>query len=357
MKIGVIGCGYWGPNLIRNFNAIPECEMVVCADLKEENRLRMKRLYPGVRVTADHTEIVADPTITAIAVATPAYLHHPLAQACLQAGKHVLVEKPLATSVDECKNLITLARKSRKILMVGHTFEYSPAVKKAKEILASGELGDVLYARTARLNLGLFQPDINVIWDLAPHDISILLYLLGKECLAVNGQGRAHYFEGIEDVATATLHFKDGNFATIETSWLDPYKIRSMTLVGTKKMLVYDDIHPNEKIKIFDKGVDAPRHYDNYGEFQFAYRYGDISSPRIEDGEPVRIECEHFLECIRENRTPRSDGESGLRVVSILEAICESMRQNGSLVKLRDAAQPKNGRGRNGFGRKVAASP
>ncbi len=337
LKIGVIGCGYWGPNLIRNFKALPECEMSICADLHESNRFRMSRLYPDVRVTADHKEIVGNDTISAVAIATPAHLHYPLAKECLLAGKHVLVEKPLATTSEECLGMINLAQKAGKILMVGHTFEYSPGVNKTKEILASGELGEILYARCARLNLGLFQSDINVIWDLAPHDISILLYLLGKPCVAVNGQGKAHYFKNIEDIATATLHFADGKFATVETSWLDPYKIRRMTLVGTKKMLVYDDIHPSEKIKIFDKGVDVPPYYDTFGDFQFAYRYGDIASPRIEDGEPVRIECQHFIDCIKENRTPRSDGFSGLRVVGILEAICSSIKQNGALVRLNDS--------------------
>ena len=218
--------------------------------------------------------------------------------------------------------------------MVGHTFEYAAAVNKAKELVKNEELGDILYVSSSRLNLGLFQSDINVIWDLVPHDISILLYILEKEPSKVNAQGKAHYFENIEDVATATLHFDNGEIAFIHASWLDPYKVRKMTIVGSKKMLVYDDTHPNEKIKIFDKGIDAPPHYDTYGEFQFSYRYGDIYSPRIDDHEPVKIECEHFLECIRDGKTPKSDGNSGLRVVKILEAISASMKTGGALIDM-----------------------
>ncbi|MFQ5709357.1 MAG: Gfo/Idh/MocA family protein [bacterium] len=355
MNVSVIGCGYWGPNLIRNFYSAPDCHVSICADLDVKKLERMRRLFPGIQVTTDYKDILRDPAIDAVAIATPVYLHYSLAKECLEAGKHIFVEKPLAASTEECIDLISLAEENGKILMVGHTFEYNPAVNKAKEILESGEIGDVLYIRCARLNLGLFQPDINVIWDLAPHDISILLYLLGKNPISVNGQGQSHYFEKIEDVATATLNFDNGQIAFLYASWLDPYKVRKMTIVGTKKMLVYDDTHPNEKIKIFDKGIEAPAQYDNFGEFQFSYRYGDIFSPRIEEREPVKIECEHFLGCIRENKAPRSDGYSGMRVVAILEAICESMKRKGALISMEngfafeptqpsdDSANGKNG--------------
>ncbi|RMD86754.1 MAG: gfo/Idh/MocA family oxidoreductase [Calditrichaeota bacterium] len=345
MNIAVIGCGYWGPNLIRNFNAINECNIDLCCDLDPKKLERMTCLFRGIKVTTDFKEIINAKSIDAVAIATPVHTHYNLAKACLLANKHVLVEKPLASSSDECMELIRISKEMNKILMVGHTFEYSPAVNKAKEILQSGEIGDILYISSLRLNLGLFQTDINVVWDLAPHDISIILYLLNKVPTIVNAQGKAHYFENIEDVATETLHFNNGEVAFLHQSWLDPYKVRKMTIVGTKKMLVYDDVQSNEKIKIFDKGIDAPPHYDTFAEFHFAYRYGDIFSPRIEEREPLRIECEHFLECIRAKKTPRTDGYSGLRVVSILEAMNYSMNNNGSAVQingLKKAVKDKN---------------
>lgn len=332
MNIAVIGCGYWGPNLIRNFYSIQDCCMDVCCDLDERKLERMKGLYPRVRVTSDYRKILEAKEIAAVAIATPVFTHYNLAKACLQADKHVLVEKPLASSRKQCLDLIRIAREMDKVLMVGHTFEYTAAVNKAKEIVRDGVLGEVLYISSERLNLGLFQPDINVVWDLAPHDISIILYLLGKEPVAVSGQGKAHYYENIEDVATATLYFDNHEVAFLHQSWLDPYKIRKMTIVGSKKMLVYDDVQVNEKIKIFDKGVDAPPHYDTFAEFHFAYHYGDIYSPRLEEQEPVKVECEHFLECIRESKTPRSDGFSGLRVVAIIEEICNSMHNAGRAI-------------------------
>jgi len=218
--------------------------------------------------------------------------------------------------------------------MVGHTFEYTAAVNKVKEIIASGELGKILYISCTRVNLGLFQPDINVVWDLAPHDISIILYLMGEVPVSINSQGKAHFNHEIEDVATTTLNFKNGLIAFIHNSWLDPNKIRRTTIVGSRKMLVYDDIEPQEKIKIFDKGVEVPPYYDTFADFQYSYRYGDIHSPRIDDYEPLKKVCDHFIECIKTGRTPLSDGYSGLRVVSILEAANKSLKQNGKAISL-----------------------
>jgi predicted dehydrogenase len=307
-----------------------------CCDLDQEKVERMRSLFPDIRVTDNYKEVLETPEIDAVAIATPVYAHHKLAKECLQAKKHVLVEKPLAASREHCLDLIRAAKEMDKVLMVGHTFEYTAAVNKIKDIIEDGQLGEVLYLSSLRLNLGLFQPDINVIWDLAPHDISIILYLLGKEPVTVNGQGKAHFIDNIEDVATATLHFDNGEIAFLHQSWLDPCKIRKMTVVGTKKMLVYDDVEPNEKIKIFDKGVKAPPHYDTFAEFHLAYHYGDVFSPRIEEREPLKVECEHFLECIREKKTPRSDGNSGLRVVAIIEAICKSIRSSGAAIQISD---------------------
>ena len=330
LNVAVIGCGYWGPNLIRNFNQISSCNMLACCDLSEENLTRIRNLYPGIIATTNCQEVLQNPDIDAVAIATPVFSHWELGKKCLQHNKHILIEKPMASNSEQCIDLINTAKKHEKVIMVGHTFEYTAAVNKAKEIVDSGELGDIHYISSTRVNLGLFQPDINVIWELAPHDISIISYLLEEAPIGVGGQGKAHYNKDIEDVAQMTLNYSNGTIAFIHNSWLDPDKIRKTTIVGNKKMLVYNDISPNEKIKIYDKGVEAPPYYDTYAEFQFSYRYGDIYTPRIEEYEPLKRECEHFLECIRESKTPKSDGYSGLRVVSILEAANKSIENGGA---------------------------
>ncbi len=335
--IGIIGCGYWGPNLVRNFNQLPDCRVLACSDTDVAKLKRMETLFPGIQTTTDFRKILRNPDIDAVGIATPVRTHHPLARKCLLHDKHVFVEKPLCHSSEACLDLIHLAKQKGRILMVGHTFEYTAAVNKIKEIIREGELGDILYISSMRLNLGIFQKDINVGWDLAPHDISIILYLLEDDCVSINCQGKGHYDKAIEDVASLTLHFRSGAVAFIYNSWLDPKKVRQTTFVGKKKMLLYDDTESQEKIKIYDKGVEAPPYYDNYGEFAFSYRYGDIYSPRIEDYEPLRHECSHFLECIDHNLTPRSCGISGLRVVSVLEAANESMKRNGLAMQVEHA--------------------
>jgi len=335
ITIGIIGCGYWGPNLIRNYNQLPNCNMLMCCDLDEKKLDRMKTLYPGIGATNDVSEVLNNPEIDAVGIATPVFTHYDLAKEALLHDKHVFVEKPLCHSSEACLDLIHLAEQKGKVLMVGHTFEYTAAVNKIKEIIKSGELGEILYISSVRLNLGLFQPDINVIWDLAPHDISIITYILGDHPTSVNGQGKGHYRKDIEDVATITLNFANGAIAFVHSSWLDPNKVRRTTIVGSKKMLVYNDTEPQEKIKIYDKGVDAPPYYDTFGEFAFSYRYGDIYSPRIQDYEPLRMECSHFLECIEKHQAPRSDGYSGMRVVSVLEAASESLKRDGKAVPVK----------------------
>ena len=330
LNIAVVGCGYWGPNLIRNFSQLQDCHMNTCCDLDEKKLQRINALYPQMKTTESLADILVDETIDAVAIATPVYTHAELGKKCLNHKKHVMIEKPLASSSNECFDLIKLADKNKKVLMTGHTFEYTAAVNKIREIINSGELGEIIYISSSRLNLGLFQPDINVIWDLAPHDISIILYLLDEFPDGINASGKAHFKEGIEDVATITLNFPNGTIAFIHNSWLDPNKVRKMTFVGSKKMLVYNDISTNEKIKIFDKGVEAPPYYDSYAEFHFSYRYGDIYIPIIHEHEPLKKECMHFLDCIRYRKSPRSDGHSGLRVVSILEAANESLRNFGA---------------------------
>jgi len=334
MKVAVIGCGYWGPNLIRNFVQSNKIEELTCCDLDQKRLDRMKNLYPSVKVLSDYKELLQKPDLDAVAIATPVKTHYPLAKEFLSRGKHVLIEKPLTHSYDTALELVKLAEEKERVLMVGHTFEYTAAVNKIKSIVENGELGKILYISCIRVNLGLFQPDINVVWDLAPHDISIILYIHGETPISVNSQGKAHFKPGIEDVATTTLNYNNGVIAFIHSSWLDPNKIRRTTIVGSRRMLVYDDIEPQEKIKIYDKGVEVPPYYDTYAEFQFSYRYGDIHSPRIEDYEPLKKECEHFLTCIEKGVCPLSDGYSGLRVVSILEAASKSLKLSGKSVNI-----------------------
>ncbi len=332
MKVAVVGCGYWGPNLVRNFIQSNKVEQIICCDQSQNRLARMKNLYPSVITVTDYRELLEDPDLDAAAIATPVRTHYPLAKDFLSRGKHVFVEKPFTHSYESALELTHLAEEKNCVLMVGHTFEYTAAVNKVKEIVDSGELGRILYVSCTRVNLGLFQPDINVVWDLAPHDISIILYIMGEIPVTVNSQGKAHFRPDIEDVATTTLNFKNGMIAFIHNSWLDPNKIRRTTFVGTRKMLVYDDIENQEKIKIYDKGVEVPRYYDTFADFQFSYRYGDIYSPRIDDCEPLRKLCEHFIECIKSGRTPHTDGHNGLRVVSILEAAGKSLKQGGKAI-------------------------
>ena len=334
LSIAVVGCGYWGPNLVRNLNSLNACEKVICCDTDPDRLVSIQALYPNVELATEIEQILANDEIQAVVVATPIATHYELARRSLLAGKHVLVEKPLAMSSAECEELTRIARQVNRVLMVGHTFEYSVAIHKAKEIIDSGELGQVLYFNFSRLNLGPYRPDVNVVWDLAAHDVSILLYLLRVEPSGVCGHGQDFLQPGIEDVATAFLYFDNGTVALMNHSWLDPYKVRRMTVVGTRKMLVYDDVSQLEKIKIFDKGIDAPVEHDTFGEFHFAYRYGDIHSPRIEEEEPLKLECQEFIRSILNGSAPRSDGESGTRVVRVLEAMTESMRRRGTYVAI-----------------------
>jgi len=336
MKVAVIGCGYWGPNLIRNFVQSNKVEELICCDLDRKRLDHMKNLYPTVQVLSDYKGLLEKPDLDAVAIATPVNTHYPIAKEFLTQGKHAFVEKPLTHSYEAGLELVKIAEEKKKILMVGHTFEYTAAVNKVKSIVENGELGRILYISSTRVNLGLFQPDINVVWDLAPHDISIILYILGETPVSVNSQGKAHFNARIEDVATTTLNFKNGIIAFIHSSWLDPNKIRRTTIVGSKKMLVYDDIDSQEKIKIYDKGVEVPAYYDTYGDFQYSYRYGDIYSPRIEDYEPLKKECDHFLECIRTGKPSLSDGYSGLRVVAVLEASSRSLKLSGRSVPVQN---------------------
>jgi predicted dehydrogenase len=334
IRVGIIGCGYWGPNLIRNFFNNPDCEMVICCDKDSEKLKRMKTLYSGIETTTDYRELLNGRDIDAVGIATPVWTHYSLAKACLEADKHVLVEKPFASSSKECADLIDLAARHHKVLMVGHTYQYSASVNKIRDIVQSGELGDILYVNSTRVNLGLFQNDINVIWDLAPHDISIILHILDREPIRISAQGMDHYKKGIEDVALTTLNFENNTIAFIHNSWLDPNKVRRMVFVGSKKMLLYDDISQNEKIKIYDKGVKVPKYYNTYAEFHFSYRYGDIHIPMFDECEPLQEECKDFIGSIINGGKPISNGNCGLKVVQIIEAANESLKCNGCAIPL-----------------------
>jgi predicted dehydrogenase len=330
--IAVVGLGYWGPNWIRNLNQLQRAERLVACDLDRERLDRIGHMFSGVELSSSLEDVIEDPDIEAVVVATPVGTHYPIARQLLEAGKSVLVEKPLATSVAQGEDLVRVARRNRALLMVGHTFEYSAPVLKLAEVIASGELGEIFYISSIRANLGLFQRDVNVAWDLATHDISIILMLMGRTPEAVSCQGRSHYREGVEDVAMLELHFSGNVIAFIHVSWLDPNKIRRTTIVGSRKMLVYDDTDPHEKVRIYDKGVSVQRYYDTYADFQLSYRYGDVHSPRVEETEPLRVECEHFINCIEHGQEPRTDGLVGIRVVSVLEAANQSLRNGGTLV-------------------------
>ncbi len=332
--VGVVGCGYWGPNLIRNFRMLPDCRLRVMCDLNESRLAHLKTLYPEVEAEMQFERMLARADVDAVVIATSVRLHYPMARASLLAGKHTFIEKPMATSKAECEELIALARQNRLTLMVGHTFLYSPAVRRIKEIVDSGDLGEIRYISARRLNLGLFQKDINVAWDLAPHDISIVQYIIGAPPVAVNCRGSAHVTPGIEDVTTMCLTFPRRQTAIIQSSWLDPRKVREMTIVGSRRMIVYDDVAPLEKVRIFDARVERPPHYDTFGEFHYAYHYGDVYIPYLRQEEPLRVECQHFLDCIRTGAKPLSDGEQGKQLVEILEASSESLRRGGSPVEL-----------------------
>jgi predicted dehydrogenase len=344
LDIAVVGCGYWGPNLVRNFNALTGCQVTVVCDIDPARLAHMQKLHPNVQTCASYTEVMDRPGVDAIVIATPTRLHYPIARKALESGRHVLVEKPMAGSVQECEELLTLAEGKNLVLMVGHTFVYAPTIRKIREIVQKGDLGELQYVSARRLNLGLFQTDINVAWDLAPHDISIILYILGEAPTGVNCQGKAHVTPGIEDVTNMTLTFTNGTFALIHNSWLDPNKVRQMTFVGRRRMLAYDDIEPFEKIRIYDKRVEVPPHYDTLAEFNFSYHYGDMYCPYVKQTESLSLECQHFADCIKTGARPESSGREGLLVVQILEAASQSLRNGGGRVALspirRETHQP-----------------
>jgi predicted dehydrogenase len=327
--------GYWGPNLARNLSALPGAHLHAIADLCEEPLLQAGRQYPAARLTADYHEVLADGAIDAVVIATPAETHYTLCKESLSAGKHVLVEKPLSLAAGQCRELIKLADNLDRVLMVGHVFLYNAAVQKLKALIDSDELGEVYYISSSRLNLGRIRRDTNALWNFGPHDISIITYLLDMMPSQVNARGFSYIQDGIEDVVFMTLNFPNGAGSHVHISWLDPRKVRTMTVVGSEKMVVYDDVSANAKIQIYDKGVTKKQaasslgDFDTFGEFQLLLRAGDLLIPKVDFVEPLKVECQHFLDCIVDGKRPLSDGREGLRVVQVLEAAQRSMQREG----------------------------
>jgi predicted dehydrogenase len=335
VNVAVIGMGYWGPNLARNIAALPGAHLHSVCDVREEALSRVGQQYPKAHSTTEYYKVLSDPVIDAVIVATPAETHYALAKESLGAGKHVLVEKPLATSEAHCRELIAAAEEAGKVLMVGHVFRYNAAVQKLKSYIESGELGDVYYISSSRLNLGRIRQDANAMWNFAPHDISIITHLFDAMPCQVNARGFSYIQAGIEDVAFMTLSFPNGASAHAHISWLNPRKVRRMTVVGSEKMAVYDDVSADAKIQIYDKGVTKQPSrpslgdFDTFGEFQLLLRAGDVLIPKIDFVEPLRVECQHFVDCIADGSRPITDGQDGLRVVQVLEAAQRSIENEG----------------------------
>ncbi len=324
INMSVIGLGYWGPNLARTFFELDETFLHTCVDVDESRLKKIKSQFPAINTTTDAEDIIKNPEIDAVVIASSASTHFKLAKETLLSGKHAFVEKPLALSVVEAEELVNLANKTGKVLMVGHLLEYHPGIQAVKSYIKKGEIGKILYLYAQRLNLGKIRKDENCLWSLAPHDISVILSLLEKEPKTVIAHGQSYVQNGIEDIVFLTLRFPDKILANIHISWLDPHKVRKLTVVGTKKMIVFDDMKSMEKIRIYDKGVGPPLDYRTYGQ-DLNLRFGDISIPHVEMAEPLKQECLHFLDCIKSGKKPLSSGNEGLKVVKVLEAAQKSI--------------------------------
>ncbi|MGB2822943.1 MAG: Gfo/Idh/MocA family oxidoreductase [Phycisphaerae bacterium] len=331
--VAVIGAGNWGRNLVRNLASLPEVRLKYICDLDEEVRRAMASLYPQAAVTADQSAALADEDVQAVVIAVEAPLHYGLARTAIEAGKHTYVEKPLTLAGAESRELVALAEAAGVKLMVGHLLEYHPAVGYMKDAIARGEIGQPLYLYFQRVNLGIVRKAENAWWSLAPHDVSVACYLFDAEPVSVSASGHAYLREGVEDVVFANLKFADGRMAHIHVSWLDPHKIRKVTLVGSQKMVVFDDMEAAEKVRVYDKGAYVQRTVESYVE-AITLRTGDILIPKIPSIEPLKAECRHFIDCIENDRTPRSDGADGLRVVKVLEAGGTSLARGGEPVSL-----------------------
>ncbi|HEV8339212.1 MAG TPA: Gfo/Idh/MocA family oxidoreductase [bacterium] len=330
VQVAVIGCGYWGPNLVRNLMKVPDCRVVAVADLDPARLAALGRLYPALRMTTVADDVLSAPDIDAVAIATPLSTHHPLARVALERGKHVLLEKPMTATVAEGEELIRLSAASGRVLMVDHTFVYTGAVRKIRELIRNGELGEIYYYDAVRINLGLFQHDINVLWDLAPHDFSIMSYLLDKAPVRVSAVGAAPVrWDGwkLESIVYVTMELDGGTLAHVHVNWLSPVKIRRTLIGGSKKIVVYDHLDPDNQVKIFDRGVEILADRDRY-RMLVQYRTGDMLVPKIDQTEALESVCHHFVECILTGARPLSDGQAGLQVVRLLEAAQRSLEES-----------------------------
>ncbi|HEY2867446.1 MAG TPA: Gfo/Idh/MocA family oxidoreductase [Pyrinomonadaceae bacterium] len=333
MKVAVIGAGYWGPNLIRNFAALDGVDGVIACDRDADRLVKMRKLFPGIETCSDEGDAIANPQVAAVAIATPVSTHFDIARRSIEAGKHCFIEKPMTASVAEGEKLIELAAKKQVTLFVDHTFVYTGAVCKMKEIVESGRLGDIYYFDSVRINLGLFQHDVNVIWDLAPHDLSIMDFLLTEKPVAVSATGSCHIGNELEDIAYLTLEFSNNLIAHFHVNWLAPMKIRKTLIGGTRSMIIYDDTETSEKVKIYDKGIDVTSREGVYNTL-VQYRTGDMLSPKLDQKEALAVATRHFLDCVLNNKTPITDGQAGLNVVRVLEASAVSVKNRGRLVEL-----------------------
>jgi predicted dehydrogenase len=342
VRIGVIGAGYWGPNLVRTFLEIPEVELVAVADRDPGRLEHVRSRHPQIgRFVRDHEELFGM-DLDAVIIATPPETHHGLARMCLERGLDVFVEKPLTTDVESGQELVALAAERERILMVGHIGAYNPAVTALREMVQAGDLGEIRYVDAVRAGLGLFHPTLNVVWDLAPHDVAILLHVLGEVPSTVSARGIACVQGPVEDVAYMTMMFASGVMAHTRLSWLDPFKSRRITIVGSKKMVVYDDLEVHEKLKVYDKSVNAIRQTDTFGDYHFSYHYGSVVSPYIHFEEPLRLECLHFVDCVRDRQVPITDGANGVEVVRVIEAAQRSLRSDGATQTLGAEPMPED---------------
>ncbi len=333
IRVGVIGCGYWGPNIVRNFNSFEGSKVISVCDRDEKALKRAKKSYPDLRTVMDSHELISAPDIDAVVIVTPVFTHYELAKEALLQGKHVFVEKPLTYTAAQAEELVELADRKKLGIMVDHTFLYTGAVRKIKQLIDDGTLGDLLYFDSMRINLGLFQHDVNVVWDLAPHDLSIMDYLIKDLPVGIVATGAAHYNHGMENVAYITVYFPKNIIAHINVNWLSPVKIRMTLIGGQKKMLVWNDMAPDDKIKVYDKGVEIGNKEGVY-DLLVSYRSGDMWAPKVDSAEALKLEVEHFMKYIENGKSPINDGASGLRVVRMLEAANESLKNKGKLVYL-----------------------
>jgi predicted dehydrogenase len=331
IRIGVVGLNYWGPNLARNVDRLPDAELAWCCDLDDKVLAKARSLFPDARATADLDEVLADESVDAVIVATSVPTHYALGKRVLEAGKHAFIEKPMALTAADAEDLVATAAAGDRRLMVGHLLEYHPAVRKVKELLDAGELGKIFYVYANRLNLGKVRPDENALWSLGPHDISVINFLTGEEPEEVSARGECYLQPGVEDVVFGYIKFPSGMVGHLHVSWLDPHKSRRITVVGSEKMAVFDDMDADRKVTVYDKAAVVPQ-YQSYGEY-VTLRFGDIHIPHIANDEPLRLEVQHFVDCVRDGATPVSDGVDGLNVVRVLEAMQVSLREGGRPVK------------------------